>query len=74
MKRTPLLVDDDVAVLLTLKAILELNQFTAEKSESAEKPSRNCPRASYEMVITDARMENENMGFEAICVARLSSL
>ena len=35
MKRRILLVDDDVAVLLTLKAVLEQNEFTVETATSA---------------------------------------
>ena len=34
MKRRILLVDDDVAVLLTLKAVLEMNQFEVETASS----------------------------------------
>ncbi len=35
MRRRILLVDDDVTVLLTLKAVLELNQFEVETAGSA---------------------------------------
>jgi DNA-binding NtrC family response regulator len=35
MKRRILLVDDDAAVLLTLKAVLEMNQFEVETAASA---------------------------------------
>jgi len=35
MKRRILLVDDDAAVLLTLKAVLELNQFEVDTAASA---------------------------------------
>ena len=35
MKRRILLVDDDVTVLLTLKAVLELNQFDVQTAGSA---------------------------------------
>jgi DNA-binding NtrC family response regulator len=70
MKRRILLVDDDVAVLLTLKAILELNHFTVETASSAAEAKQKLAAASYHMVITDARMENENAGFEVIRAAR----
>jgi DNA-binding NtrC family response regulator len=70
MKRRILLVDDDVAVLLTLKAILELNHFTVETASSAAEAKQKLATASYHMVITDARMENENAGFEVIRAAR----
>ena len=39
MKRRILLVDDDVTVLLTLKAVLELNQFEVQTAGSASTSS-----------------------------------
>jgi DNA-binding response OmpR family regulator len=70
MKRRILLVDDDVAVLLTLKAVLELNQFTVETATSAADAMVKLSSGIYQMVITDARMESENAGFEVILAAR----
>jgi CheY-like chemotaxis protein len=64
MKRRILLVDDDVAVLLTLKAVLELNHFTVETAASAAEAIEKLAAGVYQMVITDARMENANAGFE----------
>ena len=66
MKRRILLVDDDVAVLLTLKAVLELNRFTVETATSAAEAIEKLSSGIYHMVITDARMENENAGFEVV--------
>lgn len=70
MKRRILLVDDDVAVLLTLKAVLELNDFTVETASSAAEAVQKLTSGVYLMVITDARMENENAGFEVMRAAR----
>lgn len=70
MERRILLVDDDVAVLLTLKAVLELNHFTVETAASAAEAKEKLASGVYEMVITDARMENENAGFEVVRAAR----
>jgi DNA-binding response OmpR family regulator len=70
MKRRILLVDDDVAVLLTLKAVLELNQFTVETATSAAEAKGKLSAGVYHMVITDACMENENAGFEVVRAAR----
>ena len=70
MKRRILLVDDDVAVLLTLKAVLQLNNFTVETASSAAEAMQKLASGVYDMVITDARMENENAGFEVIHAAR----
>jgi len=73
MKRRILLVDDDVAVLLTLKAVLELNQFTVETATSAAEAIEKLTSGVYQMVITDAHMENENAGFEVVRAARRQS-
>jgi len=70
MKRRILLVDDDMAVLLTLKAVLEQNQFEVETAASAAEAVKKLGEAPYHMVITDARMENETAGFEVIRAAR----
>jgi DNA-binding response OmpR family regulator len=70
MKRRILLVDDDVAVLLTLKAVLELHEFAVETATSAAEAKEKLASGVYQMVITDARMENENAGFEVIRAAR----
>jgi DNA-binding NtrC family response regulator len=73
MKRRILLVDDDVAVLLTLKAVLELHQFTVETATSAAEAIDKLASGVYQMVITDARMENEHAGFEVVRAARRQS-
>jgi DNA-binding response OmpR family regulator len=73
MKRRILLVDDDVAVLLTLKAVLELNHFTVETATSAVEGIEKLASGVYQMVITDACMENENAGFEVVLAARRQS-
>jgi CheY-like chemotaxis protein len=70
MKRRILLVDDDVAVLLTLKAVLEQNEFSVETAASAAEAIEKLAAGVYQMVITDARMENENAGFEVVRAAR----
>ena len=43
MKRRILLVDDDVAVLLTLKAVLEMNQFEVETASSGAEAMKKMP-------------------------------
>jgi len=70
MKRRILLVDDDVAVLLTLKAVLELNHFEVDTAGSVPEARQKLAAGVYQMVITDARMENETAGFEVIRAAR----
>jgi DNA-binding NtrC family response regulator len=70
MKRRILLVDDDVAVLLTLKTVLEMNQFEVDTATSAVEAVSKLESGAYQMVITDVRMESETAGFEVIRAAR----
>jgi DNA-binding NtrC family response regulator len=73
MKRRILLVDDDTAVLLTLKAVLELNQFEVETATSASDAEKKLRSGVYQMVITDARMETDDAGFHVIRAAQQQS-
>lgn len=70
MKRRILLVDDDVAVLLTLKAVLELNHFDVQTAASAAEAVKKLTSGVYDMVITDSRMETDDAGFHVIRAAR----
>ena len=70
MKRKILLVDDEVAILLTLKTILEMNGFHVETASSAEEGVNKIRNGEYSMVITDMRMESEQAGFDVIRAAR----
>jgi DNA-binding response OmpR family regulator len=70
MRRRILLVDDDVTVLLTLKAVLELHQFEVQTASSAADAVQKLTSGVYEMVITDARMETDDAGFHVIRAAR----
>lgn len=70
MTRRILLVDDELAILLTLKAILEMNGFEVETATSAREAKKKLCSGKFEMVISDMRMENETSGFEVIRAAR----
>ena len=70
MKRRILLVDDDLAVLLTLKAVLELNGFEVETAASSAEAFTRLEGGVFQMVITDLRMETEDAGLEVIRAAR----
>jgi DNA-binding response OmpR family regulator len=69
MARRILLVDDDSSVLLTLKAVLELNGFEVETAGSAEEACIRLKASVFEIVITDVRMETESSGLEVIRAA-----
>ena len=70
MKRRILLVDDELAILLTLKAVLELNGFEVATAASAREAKQKLAASEFDMVITDMRMESENAGFDVIHSAR----
>ncbi len=72
MKRRILLVDDELAILLTLKAVLELQGFEVETAASAKEAKSKIRSHTYHMVITDMRMENERAGLEVVRAARLA--
>ena len=70
MKQRILLVDDELAILLTLKAVLEINGFDVETAASAREAKSKLKANSYHMVITDMRMENETAGLEVVAAAK----
>ena len=70
MKRRILLVDDEVAVLLTMKAILEISGFEVDTAASGREGKSKLHTREYQMVITDMRMENDEAGVEVIQTAR----
>ena len=70
MKRRILLVDDELAILLTLRAILEMNGFEVDTAASSKEAQTKLKNNVYEMVITDMRMETETAGYDVIRIAR----
>jgi len=66
MKRRILLVDDELAILLTLRAILEMNGFEVETAASAHEAEGKLANGEFHMVITDMRMETETAGYDVI--------
>jgi DNA-binding response OmpR family regulator len=70
MRRRILLVDDEVAVLLTLKAVLEISGFDVDTAASAREGVSRLHTRQYHMLITDMRMESDAAGVEVIKAAR----
>ena len=71
MRRRILLVDDELAILLTLKAILEMNGFEVETASSGrEAVARLHNGARFHMVITDMKMEHDTAGYDVIRAAK----
>lgn len=70
MKRRILLVDDEVAILLTLRTVLEMNGFEVDTAASAQEAMRKLLQGNeYHMVITDLKMEQESAGYDVIRTA-----
>lgn len=70
MKRRILLVDDELAILLTLRAILEMNGFEVETAASAREAEGKLANSDFHMVITDMRMETETAGYDVMRCAK----
>ena len=70
MRRRILLVDDEVAVLLTLKAVLEISGFDVDTAASGREGVSKLHTREYHMLITDMRMEHDVAGIEVIKAAR----
>jgi len=70
MKKRILLVDDEVAVLLTLKAVLEINGFDVDTAASGREGKLKLRSHEYDMVISDMRMESDQAGAAVIAAAR----
>ena len=73
MKRRLLLVDDDMTVLLTLKAVLELNHFDVETAVSLLEARQKLGCHEFEMVITDVHLETEDAGWQVLREAKAQS-
>src|SRR5512142_913503 len=70
MKRRILLVDDELAILLTLKAILEMHGFEVQTAASTKEAEQKLYSGVYHMVITDMRMEKDTSGYDVIRAAK----
>jgi DNA-binding response OmpR family regulator len=73
MRRRILLVDDEVAVLLTLKAVLEISGFDVDTAASGREGVSKLHTREYHMLITDMRMEHDAAGVEVIKAARAAA-
>ena len=69
-KRRVLLVDDEVTILLTMKAVLEISGYDVDTATSAREGKSKIKLREYQMIITDMRMESDAAGREVIQAAR----
>ncbi len=70
MSRRVLLVDDDLPVLNTLKAVFETKDFEVTTASSAKDATHKLARASFDLVVTDMRMETDTSGYEVVRSAK----
>jgi DNA-binding response OmpR family regulator len=70
MSQKILLVDDEPAILITLKAILEMNGFDVVTAASAAEAKLRLEADSFHLVITDMKMESDTSGFDVARFAR----
>jgi DNA-binding response OmpR family regulator len=68
-----LLVDDELSIRLTLKAILEMNGYEVVAVASSAEAVLRLGSEQYALVITDLKMEHERAGFDVLRFAREQS-
>jgi two-component system response regulator HydG len=73
MTRRILLVDDEPAIRLTLKSILEKNGYAVVTAASSTEAKLRLGSERYDLVITDLKMEHERAGFDVVRFAREQS-
>jgi DNA-binding response OmpR family regulator len=66
MTRRILLVDDEPAIRLTLKSILEKNGYDVVIAASSAEAKLRLGSERYDLVITDLKMEHERAGFDVV--------
>lgn len=64
-----LLVDDDTSILQLFCIVLEMNDFEVETAKSAQEAIAALSAKSFDMVITDLRMETPAAGFDVVRAA-----
>ncbi len=66
MKHRILVVDDEAAILLTLCTILQMSGYTVVTAASAKEALLRLQACSFDLVLTDMKMETETAGYEVI--------
>jgi DNA-binding response OmpR family regulator len=66
MPFTALLVDDDSAILSTLKSVFEMRGFEVSTASSAAEAAATLAGFSFDLVVTDMRMETDTAGFDVV--------
>jgi DNA-binding response OmpR family regulator len=73
MKPRILLVDDELAIVLTIKAILTFNGYDVETAPSAPEATQKLATGVFDLVLTGMNMETPTSGFDVVSAAREQS-
>jgi DNA-binding response OmpR family regulator len=65
-----LIVDDEPAILGLLKSVLELSSFEPHTARSAAEGKSLLSQQTFDVVLTDMRMETATAGFDVVRAAR----
>ena len=68
-----LLVDDDEAILQLFRTVLEMSDFAVDTAKSAAEAIEILGSKSYEVIISDLRMETSTAGFDVVRTAARQS-
>ena len=67
---TALVVDDEPSLVYTVKLLLERNGFEVQTASSAREAREKLETGTFQLVVTDLRMENPRAGEEVIRCAK----
>ena len=65
-----LIVDDEAPIVNMLETIFELASFEVKTARSAEEAKSRLQETSFDVVMTDMRMEKPNSGYDVVRAAR----
>ena len=65
-----LIVDDEPAILGLLKSVMELAEFEPQTARSAAEAKSLLLQQTFDIVLTDMRMETATAGFDVVRAAR----
>lgn len=68
-----LIVDDEASIISLLRLVLEGESYEVETATSGAEAIRKLAEQSFQLVITDIRMETPAAGFEVVRAARRKS-
>ena len=68
-----LIVDDEASIISLMRLVLEGENYEVETAASGAEAIRKLGEQSFQLVITDIRMETPTAGFEVVRAARRKS-